>query len=185
MSFMKSNFGDLSQTAVNNGNRSIVRFEERPSMMMNQSERDLTLFYHRRDAAMATRRFTSSTQTGKNLAKVRWVEDQQPQVIPDPFATEYFVSGSWGDAVSWLCVCIFMFGIWNENPFERCMVLIFQVNDVCLWRLSVDELDDIVGRPSAKVELVHKLGSSEDTTDMQVCHCIHESRHVLQNLIKF
>jgi hypothetical protein len=65
------------------------------------------------------------------------------------------------------------------------MVLIFQVNDVCLWRLSVDELDDIVGRPSAKVELVNKLGSSEDTTDMQVCHCIHESRHVLQNLIKF
>jgi len=45
------------------------------------------------------RKFTHSVQTGKNISKVRWLQDTQTLLIPDAFATEYFISGSWGDAV--------------------------------------------------------------------------------------
>lgn len=40
-------------------------------------------------------RFTNSTQTGKNISKVKWLVEDDFFSVPDPFATEYFVSGSW------------------------------------------------------------------------------------------
>lgn len=40
-------------------------------------------------------RFTNSIQAGKNISKVRWLIEDAFFSVPDPFATEYFVSGSW------------------------------------------------------------------------------------------
>lgn len=40
-------------------------------------------------------RFTNSTQSGKNVSKVRWLADENFFGVIDPFATEYFLSGSW------------------------------------------------------------------------------------------
>lgn len=40
-------------------------------------------------------RFTNSIQAGKNISKVRWLIEDTFFSVPDPFATEYFVSGSW------------------------------------------------------------------------------------------
>ncbi len=56
-------------------------------------------------------RFTNSIQAGKNISKVRWLVEDTFFSVPDPFATEYFVSGSWSwevDEVKFLSGLIYV-----------------------------------------------------------------------------
>lgn len=43
-----------------------------------------------------TEKISNSTQTGKNVSRVRWLEDDVPVLIPNRRAVEYFVTGSSG-----------------------------------------------------------------------------------------
>lgn len=43
--------------------------------------------------------FTVTVQTGNNLGKVRWLQDNATQLIPDPHATEHLISTTCGQLV--------------------------------------------------------------------------------------
>ncbi|ODM89519.1 Nucleoporin Nup43 [Orchesella cincta] len=84
-------------------------------------------------------RFTNSTQTGRNVSKVRWLLDNSYIGVPDPYASEFFVSGSWSS-------------VGDEN-------------DVGLWSLEVGPSAK-EGEKDAKVTLITKAIVKGNVTDM-------------------
>jgi nuclear pore complex protein Nup43 len=61
-------------------------------------------------AGTNAKRFRNLTHTGKRVSKIRWLRSGSSLALPNHNATEYFVTGSWGE----------------------------EENEVCLWRLSID-----------------------------------------------
>jgi len=49
----------------------------------------------RMSGSLAKKHFSISAQTDNCLSKVRWLQDNQALVLPDPNATEHFVSASY------------------------------------------------------------------------------------------
>jgi len=64
-------------------------------------------------------RFTNSTQTGRNVSKVRWLLDTGFFGVPDPYASEYFVSGSWSSVGDVRKGIVCFFTAFSRNQSNR------------------------------------------------------------------
>ncbi|XP_021957994.1 nucleoporin Nup43 isoform X2 [Folsomia candida] len=80
--------------------------------------------------------FTVTVQTGNNLGKVRWLQDNATQLIPDPHATEHLISTTCGQLKS----------------------------DITLWKLSI--VQDEYGKFNSQVNSLCTVESPADVTDV-------------------
>jgi hypothetical protein len=87
--------------ALSMNRSSLLRAEYDDEIMYEQPRTGSNLCFNKEVTfAPPPKPFTVTTQTGKNVGKVRWLQSNNTtQLIPDPYSTEHFLSTSTGESV--------------------------------------------------------------------------------------